>query len=60
MAHSSIEFVNVDQSVCEVSIWLLKQDGLGDTEGARLCGSIAASGENDSAGVVHSERLAEH
>ena len=60
MAHSSIEFVNVDQSISEVSVWLLKQDGLGDSEGASLRGSVAATGENDSARVVHSECLAKH
>jgi len=49
VAHSSIKFVNVDQSIGEVCVWLLKQDGLGDSEGASLCGSVAATGENNSA-----------
>ena len=43
-----------------MSVWLLKQDGLGDAEGAGLRGSVATTWENDCAWVVHSECLAKH
>ena len=61
MAHTSLElqFINIDETVFQVSLRLLEQDRSRGAEGTLLGQCIAATREDDCVRVIHSERLPE-
>ena len=61
VAHSArvFELINVDETIFEVSLGLLEQDGPRGAEGTLLGQCVATTREDDGVRVVHSERLTE-